>query len=154
RRRAARRRRPPAAAGLQPRDGHQGRRAARALVLMTRTVVISGAARGQGLSHAEAFGREGANVVLLDVPQGLSTIPYEVSSSDDLALAHASVDACGDGTVLSYTVDVRDADAVRSVIDEAAGRLGGIDVTIANAGVFSFAATTWELSPEQWRECS
>lgn len=117
-------------------------------------VVVSGAARGQGLSHAKAFAADGAHVVLLDAPAGLATVPYPVSDEAELAAAHREVDAAGPGTVLSYAADVRDADRVAEVLDDAAARLGGIDVTVANAGVFSFAPATWEVSPQAWRECS
>ncbi|SDS53608.1 SDR family oxidoreductase [Jiangella sp. DSM 45060] len=117
-------------------------------------VVVSGAARGQGLSHAKAFAADGAHVVLLDAPSGLTTVPYPLANEDDLAAAHAEVDAAGPGTVLSYAADVRDAGRVAEVLADAAGRLGGIDVAVANAGIFSFAPSTWELSPETWKECS
>ncbi len=126
------------------------------MVLVTgrQVVLISGGARGQGLSHALGFARAGADVVLLDAPSGLATVPYELATAGDLARAHETVDAAGDGRVLSYRADVRDADAVREVVDDAASQLGGVDITVANAGIFSFAASTWELSPAAWRECT
>jgi NAD(P)-dependent dehydrogenase (short-subunit alcohol dehydrogenase family) len=119
-----------------------------------KVVLISGGARGQGLSHATAFARLGAHVVLLDAPTGLVTIPYELSTDEDLEKARVIVDGAGTGTALAYEVDVRDADAVKQAVDDAAAQLGGVDVAVANAGVFSFAPTTWELTPETWRECS
>ncbi|MGD9528521.1 SDR family oxidoreductase [Pseudonocardia sp.] len=117
-------------------------------------VLVSGGARGQGLSHAMAFARRGAHVVVLDAPPALETVPYPLSTAEDLDAARARLDAAGAGTVLGYAADVRDADAVQRAVDDAAGRLGGIDVAIANAGVFSFAPTTWELSPQTWKQCS
>lgn len=118
-----------------------------------RVIVVSGAARGQGLSHACAFAERGAHVVLLDVPALMESVPYALSSAADLRAAHEKVDAAGPGRVLSYEVDVRDVGAVNDAVDDAAGQLGGVDVTIANAGVFSFAPNTWELDPQTWREC-
>lgn len=121
----------------------------------SRVVVISGGARGQGLNHAMAYAQAGDHVVLLDAPGvPLSTVPYELADKEDLEVARAEIDALGSGTVLAYAVDVRNADAVKSAVDDAAAKLGGIDVAIANAGVFSFAPNTWELEPETWRECS
>lgn len=119
-----------------------------------RVVAVTGGARGQGLSHAKAFAAAGADVVLIDGPQALSTVPYPVSGPHDLDQARATVQAAGTGSVLAYEADVRDAERMCEVIDDAAGRLGGIDVAIANAGVFSFARTTWEISPVAWKECS
>lgn len=119
-----------------------------------KVVLVSGGARGQGLSHATAFARRGAHVVVLDAPPELGTVPYPLSTPADLDAARARLDEAGPGAVLAYAADVRDADAVRRAVDDAAGRLGGVDVAIANAGVFSFAPTTWELSPETWKQCS
>lgn len=119
-----------------------------------RVVLVSGAARGQGLSHARAYAEAGAHVVLLDAPPALETVPYQLSSADDLEAARAAVDAAGPGNVRAYSVDVRDADRVKEAVDDAAAALGGIDVAVANAGVFSFARNTWELPPQTWRECS
>ncbi|MBF4769359.1 mycofactocin-coupled SDR family oxidoreductase [Nocardioides agariphilus] len=119
-----------------------------------KAVLVSGGARGQGLSHALAFARRGADVVLLDAPAPLATVPYPVSTEEELEAARVTVSEAGGTEVLAYAADVRDPEAVRVAIDHAASRLGGIDVTIANAGVFSFARTTWELSPQEWRECS
>ena len=115
--------------------------------------LISGGARGQGLSHALGFARAGADVILLDAPAGLATVPYDLATGDDLARAHQAADTAGRGRVLSYETDVRDADAVQDAVADAAAQLGGVDVVVANAGIFSFAPTTWELSPAAWKEC-
>lgn len=119
-----------------------------------RTVVISGAARGQGLNHALEFARRGANLVLVDAPPArLATVPYELSTSADLAAAHTQVRAAGVGQVLSYAVDVRDPLALEDAVAEAVETLGGVDIAIANAGVFSYAENAWSMSVEMWREC-
>jgi len=119
-----------------------------------RTAVISGAARGQGLSHALEFARRGANVVLIDAPgPGLGTVPYPLSTAEDLREAEARVRDAGPGEVRSYAVDVRDAQGVRDAVDQAAQDLGGIDIVVANAGVFSFAENTWSIPVETWKEC-
>lgn len=118
-----------------------------------RTVVISGAARGQGLSHALEFARRGANLVLIDAPSGLGTIPYPLATEQELREAEELVRAAGPGRVRSCAVDVRDAAGLQSAVAEAAGEFGGVDVVVANAGVFSFAENTWSIPEETWREC-
>ena len=118
-----------------------------------RTVVISGAARGQGLSHALEFARRGANLVLIDAPPALDTVPYPLSSGDELRAAERLVDDAGPGRVLAIAADVRDREALGTAVDAAARELGGVDVAVANAGVFSFAENTWSIPADMWREC-
>lgn len=123
------------------------------MVFRDRTVVISGAARGQGLSHAFEFARQGANLVLVDAPPALNTVPYALSSEEELREAERLVSEAGPGRVLSFAADVRDSEALKTVVDRAARELGGVDVVVANAGVFSFAENTWSIPVDTWREC-
>jgi NAD(P)-dependent dehydrogenase (short-subunit alcohol dehydrogenase family) len=44
-------------------------------LLENRVALITGAARGQGRAHAVTCARNGADVVLFDVPEQLSTVP-------------------------------------------------------------------------------
>lgn len=122
--------------------------------IVRRVVVVTGGARGQGLSHACAFARGGDHVVLLDKCAPIDTVPYELSTADDLRTAVSEVDACGDGEVLGFEVDVRDSSEVDDAVAAAAERFGAVDVVIANAGVFSFARHSWELDDQTWRECA
>lgn len=115
-----------------------------------RTVVVTGAARGQGRSHAIAFAREGADVAILDVCAQVATVPYAMATEDDLAETVRLVEAEG-GRVISGVVDVRDYDAVdafaRSVLDAR----GKIDVLVANAGIFGNARLI-EMPPTMFRD--
>ncbi len=105
------------------------------------TVVITGGAQGQGLSHALAFARLGYNVVIGDL------FPPEHT------LMQAAVQAIGQagGKCLAVQCDVTRGDQVEALFAQAAEQFETIDVAISNAGIMTFGAT-WELPEEQvWK---
>lgn len=114
-----------------------------------KTVLITGAARGQGRSHAIAFAREGANLALCDIDGTVDSIAYETGSATQLEETAYLVRATGRKAVTG-SVDVRDFDAVKAFSDRAISALGKIDVAIANAGIASFADSAAELTEKQW----
>jgi SDR family mycofactocin-dependent oxidoreductase len=101
-----------------------------------RSVVITGAARGQGRAHAVAFAKEGANVAICDIGADIATAPIPMGTMDELAETARLCEAEG-AQVVSAQVDVRDADAVQRWTDSANDAFGQIDVAVANAGIFS-----------------
>lgn len=115
-----------------------------------KVALITGAARGQGRAHAEAFAAAGADVAICDALEPMPTVPYPLAGEDDL---EGTVDAVrGHGARChAQRADVRDTAQMESFAAAAAAELGGIDIVVANAGVYSFAANTWELSAEQWQ---
>jgi SDR family mycofactocin-dependent oxidoreductase len=114
-----------------------------------KTVLITGAARGQGREHAVAFAREGADVAICDICKDVATIPYALSRRSDLDETARHTEAEGGKTVVGE-VDVRVWDQMKEFVDRAASELGQIDVLVANAGVFASAATLDQLTEEMW----
>ena len=99
-----------------------------------KVAVITGAARGQGRSHAVRLAAEGADVVALDICHDIGSVAYDMATADDLA--HTAELVRGQGRrVITAEVDVRDLDALRSAVTGAAQELGGGDVVLANAGI-------------------
>ncbi|EUA51541.1 3-oxoacyl-[acyl-carrier-] reductase domain protein [Mycobacterium xenopi 3993] len=49
-----------------------------------RVVFITGAARGQGRSHAVTFAEEGADIVGVDICEDLDLVPYQLGTMEDL----------------------------------------------------------------------
>jgi SDR family mycofactocin-dependent oxidoreductase len=96
--------------------------------------VITGAARGQGRSHAVRLAAEGADVIALDVCHDIDTVAYDLATPADLAETARLVTEQG-RRVVSAEVDVRDADALGRAITDGARELGGLDVVLANAGI-------------------
>jgi SDR family mycofactocin-dependent oxidoreductase len=96
--------------------------------------VITGAARGQGRSHAVRLATEGADVIALDICHDIDSVGYDLATSDDLKETARLVAEQG-RRVVTAEVDVRDVDALASAIADGARELGGIDVVLANAGI-------------------
>jgi len=115
-----------------------------------QVVFITGAARGMGRSHALAFAREGARLVVCDACKQYSSVPYPLATPEELAgLAH-EIEMLGRPVIASQT-DVTDLAAMQELAERARSELGSIDIVVANAGLYSFAPS-WELSEQQWDE--
>src|SRR4051794_29141594 len=95
---------------------------------------ITGAARGQGRSHAVRLAGEGADIIAMDRCAGIPTVAYELATPADLAETARLVEAQG-RRVVTAQVDVRDADALDGALRDGVGELGGLDVVLANAGI-------------------
>lgn len=115
-----------------------------------KVAFITGVARGQGRAHAIALAREGANIVGVDVLSDVATVPYGLASQDDLETTASEIEAVGRRAVL-LEGDVRDQSALDTAVQRGIDELGGIDVLIANAGIYS-QAPFWEMSDEMWQD--
>ena len=115
-----------------------------------RTAFVTGAGRGQGRSHAVALARAGANVVLSDIGRELQTIPYAMSSPEDLKETQRLVEEVG-GRSIAAVADARDGEAMRGLAAQAVAEFGTIDVAVINHGV-CHTAPPWEVTDEEWNE--
>ncbi|OBF53655.1 3-ketoacyl-ACP reductase [Mycobacterium sp. 852002-50816_SCH5313054-b] len=114
-----------------------------------KRVLVTGAARGMGRSHAVRLAEEGADLILVDICASLPEIEYPLASRADLEETARLVGKHG-RRAIAHVVDVRDAAALASVIAEGVAELGGLDAAVANAGVLTVG--TWDTTtPEQWR---
>lgn len=114
-----------------------------------KVALITGAARGQGRSHAVTLAAEGADIIAVDICSDVETLKYPGSSESDLAETVKMVEAL-DRRVLSRQADVRDLDAINRVVADGIAEFGKIDVVCANAGILTFGAA-WELTEEEWQ---
>lgn len=99
-----------------------------------RVIFITGAARGQGRSHAVTFAEEGANIVGVDICHDLDAVPYKLSTIEDLDETARLVEKTGQ-EMLVQQADVRDKAALQAAFDAGVEKFGHIDTVIANAGV-------------------
>jgi len=102
--------------------------------LDNKVAVISGAARGQGRSHAVALAAEGAAIIALDICADLDGNTYPLSSREDLDETARLVEKEG-VPVHTAVVDVRERSAVWQLVEEGVRALGGLDIVVANAGI-------------------
>lgn len=103
-------------------------------VLDGRVVFITGAARGQGRSHAVMCAEEGANIVGVDICEDLDAVPYKLGTPEDLEETARLVEKTGQ-EMLFQKADVRDKTALQAAFDAGVKQFGHIDTVIANAGV-------------------
>jgi (+)-trans-carveol dehydrogenase len=116
--------------------------------LAGKVALVTGAARGQGRSHAVRFAEEGADVIAIDLCSDLDNVPYPLATLADLDETVRVVEALG-RRVVARQADVRDIDSLRSAVDEGVAELGRLDVVCANAGVNNPAAAH-ELAESVW----
>ncbi|MFW3171454.1 mycofactocin-coupled SDR family oxidoreductase [Geodermatophilus sp. CPCC 206100] len=99
-----------------------------------KVAFITGAARGQGRSHALRLAGEGADVIAVDRCAPIATVAYDLATPDDLAETVRLVRDLG-RRVVTAEVDVRDAAALGTAVREGVSELGRLDVVLANAGI-------------------
>jgi SDR family mycofactocin-dependent oxidoreductase len=115
-----------------------------------KVAFITGAARGQGRSHAVRLAEEGADIIAVDLCGQIGSVPYGMSTPADLAETVKEVEAL-DRRIVASQADVRDYGAVKAALDEGVAQLGRLDIVSANAGIFSFG-TMEELEDAQWQD--
>jgi SDR family mycofactocin-dependent oxidoreductase len=119
--------------------------------LTGKVALITGAARGQGRSHALRLADEGADIIALDLCAQIPTVPYPMSDSDDLTTTVDLVKSRG-RRVFGAEVDVRDLAALQTAVAAGVSELGRLDIVVANAGTLNDTAPLWELSERQFQD--
>jgi SDR family mycofactocin-dependent oxidoreductase len=115
-----------------------------------KVALVTGAARGQGRNHAVRLAREGADLLLIDVPGEYAELDYAMATAAELDEAARLVEKEGRRAVVR-TADIRDDAALRAAVDDGVAELGHLDVVVANAAVCKLHA--WdEVTPQVWRE--
>jgi SDR family mycofactocin-dependent oxidoreductase len=117
--------------------------------LENKVAFITGAARGQGRSHAVRLAEEGADIIAVDVCKQVETVPYATASPGDLAETVRQVEAL-DRRIIAAEVDIRDLGALKSAVDDGVAQLGRLDIVLANAGITSYSSTL-EMDEETWQ---
>lgn len=112
--------------------------------------LVTGAARGQGRSHALAFAERGADLVICDRCGDSEGVAYPLGTEEDLAETVRQIEALG-RRVISAKVNTQDRSALDELVARAEKEFGKVDVAVANAGVSAMAPIT-DHSQAVWDE--
>jgi SDR family mycofactocin-dependent oxidoreductase len=115
-----------------------------------KVAFITGAARGQGRSHAIRLAQEGADIIAVDICGQVESVPYPMSTQEDFAQTVKEVEAL-DRRIIATQADVRDLTALKRALDDGVAQLGRLDIVSANAGVVSFGRID-ELPEQTWQD--
>ena len=116
-----------------------------------KVAFITGAARGQGRSHALRLAQEGADIIAVDICKPISSsseIPP--STPDDLAQTADLIKGLN-RRVVTAEVDVRDYDALKAAVDSGVEQLGRLDIICANAGIGNGGQTLDKTRDDDWQ---
>jgi (+)-trans-carveol dehydrogenase len=115
-----------------------------------KVAFVTGAARGQGRSHAVRLAAEGADIIAVDICAQVGSVPYAMATPEDLAQTVKEVEAL-DRRMVATRADVRDFGAVQAALDDGVAQLGRLDIVSANAGIASFGQAA-ELDETTWQD--
>jgi (+)-trans-carveol dehydrogenase len=117
-----------------------------------KVAFITGAARGQGRSHAVRLAQEGADIIAVDVCKPIvrnttipASTPEDLAETADLVKGH-------NRRIFTAEVDVRDYDALKAAVDSGVEQLGRLDIIVANAGIGNGGDTLDKTSEYDWQE--
>jgi SDR family mycofactocin-dependent oxidoreductase len=99
-----------------------------------KVAFVTGAARGQGRSHAVRLAEEGADIIAVDLCENIDTIGYPLATPEDLEETAAFVEKTGQ-RIFTAKADVREASQLKRALEEGMAQLGGLDIVVAQAGV-------------------
>ena len=106
-----------------------------------KVAFITGAARGQGRSHAVRLAAEGADIIAVDICETFDSMNYPLATPEDLAQTVQDVEAL-DRRIVARKGDVRVKSDLKAVLDAGLAELGHLDIVVANAGVTAMKSPT------------
>ncbi|BDX31070.1 oxidoreductase [Mycobacterium antarcticum] len=116
-----------------------------------KVAFITGAARGQGRSHAVRLAQEGADIIAVDVCRAFEGSPAPGATPEDLAETADLVKNL-DRRIVTEIVDVRDFTALKAAVDGGVEQFGRLDVIVANAGIGSTGVKLHRMPEPVWQE--
>lgn len=99
-----------------------------------KVAFITGAARGQGRSHAVRLAEEGADIIAVDICKNYDTVGYAMATAEDLEETKNYVEKTG-RRIVTAQADVRNEAELRGALDAGLAEFGKVDIVVAQAGV-------------------
>ena len=115
-----------------------------------KVAFITGAARGQGRSHAVRMAEEGADIIGVDIGEDIASVPYALGTMEELEETQSMVEKL-DRRMVIRKADVRDRDALQAAVDAGTSELGRLDIVVANSGIWSTGPFT-EMTDETYND--
>jgi len=123
-------------------------------VLEGKVAFVTGAARGQGRSHAIRLAEEGADIIAIDLCAQPETVSVPGSTPEDLEETVRQVEAL-DRRIIAEIGDIRDLGRMTEVVEKGIAELGRLDIVLGNAAIWSVGEAE-PVTPEEryavWRE--
>ncbi|NUS90424.1 MAG: mycofactocin-coupled SDR family oxidoreductase [Streptomyces sp.] len=116
-----------------------------------KVAFITGAARGQGRSHAIRLAEEGADIIAVDVCEQLEGVRFAMSTPEDLEETVNQVQKLG-RRIHAVRADVRDHDALKAAVDDGVAQFSRLDIVCANAGLGSDGSRLDVMDEQTWRD--
>jgi SDR family mycofactocin-dependent oxidoreductase len=116
-----------------------------------KVAFVTGAARGQGRSHAVRLAQEGADIIAIDICRPVDNVVYPAATPADLAETVDLVKA-QDRRIVTAEVDVRDYDALKAAVDSGVQQLGRLDIIVANAGIGNGGNKLHKIRENIWQD--
>ncbi|GAA1398333.1 mycofactocin-coupled SDR family oxidoreductase [Pseudonocardia kongjuensis] len=118
-----------------------------------KVAFITGAARGQGRSHAIELAKAGADIIAVDIAHDLPELGlgYPLGSAEELAQTAKEVEAL-DRRIVTAQVDVRDAEGLANAVEQGVAEFGRLDIVAANAGIAASPVPAHEITEERWTQ--
>ncbi len=99
-----------------------------------KVAFITGAARGQGRSHAVRLAEEGADIIAVDLCEDIESIGYPMATPEDLDETKNLVEKTGQRIVTAHA-DVREVTQLRTALEAGLSEFGTVDIVLAQAGI-------------------
>ncbi|WP_216693574.1 mycofactocin-coupled SDR family oxidoreductase [Dietzia psychralcaliphila] len=103
-----------------------------------KVAFITGAARGQGRSHAVRLAQEGADIIAVDICEQIESNPYPLATEEDLEETKRLVENLG-RRIVAAKADVRERSQLKDALGAGVAELGRLDIVLANAGILPMA---------------
>ena len=114
-----------------------------------KVAFITGAARGQGRSHAVRLAEEGADIIAIDICEAIPENNYPPATEEDLAETVRMVEAL-DRRIVAEKADVRNFDQLKAAVDKGVAELGRLDIVSANAGIAGSFNKAEDIPDDEW----
>jgi (+)-trans-carveol dehydrogenase len=114
-----------------------------------KVAFITGAARGQGRSHAVRLAEEGADIIAIDICEAIPENNYPPATEEDLAETVRMVEAL-DRRIVAEKADVRNFDQLKAAVDKGVAELGRLDIVAANAGIAGTFNRAEDIPDDEW----